>query len=499
MAKYALKLGSMRKFTIPAEITNTSKTLEKGGFDAYLVGGCVRDLILWKTPKDWDFTTNATPEEIQNLFSHHFYNNKFGTVTIVNENIHDESLKNIEITPYRLESQYSDTRHPDKVTFTDNILLDLNRRDFTINSIAYSISKGQFIDPHKGQDDIKDKVIKTVGEPDDRFSEDALRMLRAVRLATELGFTINTQTKEGIKKNAILLKKIAMERIRDEFTKIILSNEPMAGIELLEEVLLLQHIIPELREGIGIEQNQAHSYTVIEHNLRCVQHAANRKWTFHVRLSALLHDVAKPHTRGWREDRKDWTFYGHDVVGAKFTKKIMERLKYPKGDIDLVSKLVRYHLFFSDVDKITMSAVRRLVKNVGPEHVWELMNLRACDRIGTGRPKEAPYRLRKYESMIEEALADPVSLSMLKIDGIHIMKISGLSPGPKIGFILHALLEDVLDDPSKNISEYLEKRTKELSKMSDTELRALGEKGKEKKEEEESKKVEEIRKRHWVK
>ena len=489
----------MKEFSIPENIVDISRKLEDEGFQTFLVGGCVRDIIMGKKPKDWDFTTDANPEEIMALFPKNFYNNKYGTVTVVSENTTDESLKNVEITPFRVESGYSDKRHPDKIIFAKNIEDDLKRRDLTINAIAYSITKRQFIDPHKGQNDIKDKTIRAVGEATDRFEEDALRMMRAIRLATELDFTIDSKTLEAIGNSSKLIKEIAIERVRDEFNRIILSDNPKHGVELLEKSSLLAHIIPELREGVGVEQNQAHAYSVFEHNLRCIQHAANRKWSFHVRLSALFHDIAKPHTRLWRKEKKDWTFYGHDVVGAKITRQIMTRLKYPKENIDMVSKFVRYHLFFSDVDKITMSAVRRLVRNVGREHVWELMNLRACDRIGTGRPKEAPYRLRKYESMIEEAMRDPISVSMLNTDGKAIMRVTKLEPGPKIGFILHALLDEVLDDPSINKAEYFEKRAVELSKLSEKELRRLGEKGKETREKIETEKVTEIRKKHWVK
>ncbi|OGZ15880.1 MAG: hypothetical protein A3J08_04555 [Candidatus Lloydbacteria bacterium RIFCSPLOWO2_02_FULL_51_11] len=218
-----------------------------------------------------------------------------------------------------------------------------------------------------------------------------------------------------------------------------------------------------------------------------------------MRLAALFHDVSKPETRIWSDEKKDWTFYGHDVVGGKTAKKILTRLKYPNDMIDTIAKLVRWHLFFSDIEKITLSAVRRLVRNVGPENVWDLMKVRACDRIGMGRPKEKPYRLRKYESMIEEAVRAPVSVAMLAIDGARIMELTGEAPGPRIGFILHALLEDVLDDPEKNTKELLEARVNALIALPADELLALGKKGKAKRAEKEEGEITEIRKRHWVK
>lgn len=489
----------MKPENIPENIGAISESLEKAGFEAYLVGGCVRDVLAGRKPKDWDFTTNARPEDIIKIFPKTFYENEYGTVGVVNENTEDESLKVVEITPYRIEGKYSDYRRPDSVVFSKNLEDDLKRRDFTINAIAYDITKGQIVDPYNGQKDIKDKVIRAVGNPEERFAEDALRVLRAIRLATELGFMINSETEKALENNVKNLGKIAQERIRDEFIKLIMSPNPMIGIVLANRLGILKYVSPETEAGINIKQNGDHIYDVWEHNLRALQHSADREWPLHVRLSALFHDVSKPETRRWSDEKKDYTFYGHDVVGSRVTKKILERMRFPREIVDVVSKLVRYHLFFSDVDKITLSAVRRIVKNVGPEHVWDLMKLRACDRIGMGRPKETPYRLRKYESMIEEAMRAPISVAMLKIDGKRIMEVTHETPGPKIGYVLHALLEEMLDEPEKNTSEYLEKRSVELIKLSIEELKKLGEEGKAKKEEEESKEVSEIRKKHWVK
>jgi putative nucleotidyltransferase with HDIG domain len=273
----------------------------------------------------------------------------------------------------------------------------------------------------------------------------------------------------------------------------------MVGIVMCEKLGILKYIAPDLERGIGVEQNGDHIYTVWEHNLRAVQHSADRGWPLHVRLAALFHDVSKPETRRWSEEKKDWTFYGHDVVGGQVAKKVLEQLKYPKKTTEIVSTLVRYHLFFSDIEKITLSAVRRVVRNVGPENVWDLMKVRACDRIGMGRPKEAPYRLRKYESMIEEAMRAPVSVGMLKIDGAKIMEVTRETPGPKLGYILHALLEETLDDPTKNTEEFLVKRTLDLAKLPLEELKKLGEAGKDRRDEEEEGELAIIRKRHGVK
>ena len=483
---------------IPKEVSYVTETLEKAHFEAYLVGGCVRDLLLGKKPTDWDITTTATPQEIIPLFPHTFYENNFGTVGIVNDEALDESLKNIEVTTYRLETAYSDGRHPDEVSYSKNLEDDLKRRDFTINALAYSVSKGQIVDLYKGQEDLESKVVRAVGDAKERFNEDGLRILRAVRIANQLGFTINTDTETAITLSREMLSKIAKERIRDEFIKILNSDTPKEGLILCQKLGILKYITPHFERGVGIMQNQAHKFDVLEHNLRSLQHAADRKWPFHIRLSALFHDISKPETRRWSEEKKDWTFYGHDVVGGRVTRETLKELKFPRETIDLVSKMVRWHMFFSDTEQITLSAVRRLIANIGKENVWDLMDLRVCDRIGTGRPKENPYRLRKYKSMVEEAMRDPVTVGMLKIDGKRLMDVTHEMPGPRIGNLLHTLLEEVLEDPIKNTVEYLENRALEVAKLPEAELKKLGEQGKEKKEKEDDKLIEDIRKRHWV-
>jgi poly(A) polymerase/tRNA nucleotidyltransferase (CCA-adding enzyme) len=300
-------------------------------------------------------------------------------------------------------------------------------------------------------------------------------------------------------KNKDLLAKVSKERIRDEFTKIILSKEPMRGLELLIELGLMPYVIRETLDSVGVKQNGDHIYDVWEHTKRVVQHSADRDWPLHVRLAALFHDIGKPKTRRWSDEKKDYTFYGHEVVGAKMAKKIMEDLKFPVKLTETVEKLVRNHMFFSDIDKITLSAARRIVAKVGSDNVWDLMKVRACDRIGMGRPKEAPYRLRKYESMIEEAMRAPTSVGMLKIGGEDVIRETGERPGPKIGFILHALLEEVLENPDLNTEEYLVKRSKGLIKLSEVELKKLGESGKEAKEEKEAEELSKIRQKHGVK
>jgi tRNA nucleotidyltransferase (CCA-adding enzyme) len=483
---------------IPESVSQITQTMKKAGFEAFLVGGCVRDLIIGRKPKDWDVTTNATPEDIMALFKDTFYENVYGTVGIVNKEVSDETLRTVEATPYRIESEYSDNRRPDSVVFSKNIEDDLKRRDFTINAIAYDVEDQSIIDLYGGISDLKQGIIKTVGEADKRFNEDGLRILRAVRLSTELSFAVNHETAESIVRNRGLLKNISQERIREEFSKVLMSANPKKGLENMREMGLVSFIIPELEESFDIGQNQAHKYDVFEHLLRTLQHSADKGYSLELRLAALLHDIGKPRSKRFSEETKQPTFYGHDVIGARMTEKILTRLKFSKKIIEDVTKLVRWHMFFSDTEQVTLSAVRRMVANVGKEHIWDLMNLRVCDRVGTGRPKENPYRLRKYKAMVEEAMVDPISVSMLKIDGKGIMEVTKSAPGPKIGFILHALLEEVLENPALNTKEYLENKTVELFKLSVDELKKIGDSGKKKKAEEEEKMLKEIRGKHFV-
>lgn len=490
---------------IPKEIKMVVAVLQGAGFEAFLVGGCVRDLFMGRAPKDYDVTTNATPEQIISLFPKTFYENTYGTVGVVTcgEELGipciDETVKVVEVTPYRLEGVYSDNRHPDEVMWSKDIVDDLKRRDFTCNAIAYNPVTGEIVDPFNGQKDIQDKILRAVGDPNVRFNEDALRLMRAVRLMSQLDFDMYPVTRESVAHNAHLIKNISVERVRDEFIKLLMTDFPMRGLVVMKDLGLLQYIVPELERGIGVEQNQAHSYDVWEHNLRTLQHAADKNWPLHVRLSAIFHDISKPETKRFSQDKKVITFYGHDVVGGRVTREIMERLKFPKELTERVSMFVRWHMFFSDTEQISLSAVRRLITNVGKENIWDLIDLRICDRVGTGRPKEEPYRLRMYQSMVEQALKDPISLKMLKTDGKRIMDVTRETPGPKIGYVLHALFDEVLEDPMKNTEEYLDTRAKELVKLSVEELKTLGKEGKKEMEEKNKEQVQEIRKQFKVK
>ncbi len=452
---------------IHPKVREILQTLENSGYKSFVVGGCVRDVLMGRHPTDWDIATDALPERIQELFPDNFYDNSFGTVTIKTRDV-DPIVRTVQVTPFRIEGTYSDKRHPDTVRFAPTIEEDLSRRDFTVNAIAVS-SDGAVVDPHGGREDIEHKVIRAVGDPVARFTEDALRMMRAVRFATSLDFAIDDATLKAITGNAASLKDISAERVRDELIKIIDTPRALDGIQLLEDVGLLQFIIPELREGLGVEQNLHHIYTVWEHNLRTMKYAADKTYSFPVRMACLLHDVGKPRSK--RGEGKHCTFYAHDGVGATMTKKIMERLKFPHDVSEKVTLLVRYHMFYYSVGEVTESSVRRLVANVGLENIDDLLRVREGDRIGSGTPKAVPYKLRHLKYMIDKVSHDALSVKMLKINGADIMETLATPPGPKIGIMLNSLLAEVLDDPSLNERDVLLKRVRELDKKTPEELR----------------------------
>lgn len=482
---------------IPLEVKHVAKTLEEAGFEAYVVGGCTRDLMLGKTPKDWDLTTNAHPEQIQALFPDHYANNDYGTIGVKTES-EDSALKVIEVTPYRTESEYSDARRPDSVTFGVSLEEDLKRRDFTVNALAYRISTDQMMDLFGGMDDLAARRLKAVGDADERFAEDALRMMRAVRLAAELDFTIESETMAAISRHSQLLSRISIERVASEFLRTVNSPTPMQGIIFMEKLGLLDQFLPELREGIGCEQGGAHPYDVFEHLLRAVQATADKNHPLPIRLAALFHDIAKPRTRREGGKNKQYTFFGHEVVGAKMAKEIMDRLRLPRELTEQVVSLVRWHMFFSDPDEVTLSAVRRTIARIGEDNIQSLLDLRVCDRVGMGRPKEQPFRFRKYKAMVDEALRDPISVKLLKINGDRIMELTDEKPGKRLGYILHALLEEALDDPSKNTEEYMERKALELLQLPEELLIELAEAGKKRQAEEEAAALKDIAREHDV-
>lgn len=476
---------------IPQEVKKILEKLEAQNFEAYIVGGCVRDTLLEKKPKDWDITTNAQPNELTTLFPESYYNNEYATVS-VKTGSRESTLSVVEVTTYRLETEYSDARHPDRIDFTQNLEDDLSRRDFTVNAMAMD-KQGIIVDPFQGQQDLKNQLIRTVGEPTERFSEDALRLLRAVRLACQLDFSIESKTLTAINQNCERINHISAERIRDELIKIISSSHPEKGFELMRDTKLLPIILPEIAEGIGVEQNKHHTYTVYEHLIKSLQFAADYDYPLSVRLAALFHDVGKPQTREYKDG--DFTFYGHDVVSAAITRRCLARLRFPKKLSEEVCHLVRHHMFYYDIGKVTESGARRLLRRVGKEHFDNLIKLRISERKGSGVPKAEPYRLRHLQFLVEKAAQDPITSSQLAISGHDLMNELQLKPGPILGGILNALLAEVLDDPNKNTREYLLSQASQMKDKDPAELKKLGET---RVEEEQQKRDEEIKKKYHV-
>lgn len=484
---------------IPNEVKRAIDELRRAGFEGYIVGGCVRDLLRGQKPLDWDAATNAAPEQIMKVFPDNFCDNKFGTVTARVGGDFE-----IEITPYRVESRYTDKRHPDTVEWADNINDDLSRRDFTVNAMALSYKQEcgrdniELIDLFGGQKDLENKIIRAVRDPGERFSEDALRMMRAARFAITLGadWRIEDATAQAIAENRAGMAAVSQERIRDELLKMIMSPRPAQGIELLRQLGLLEYIMPELLEGFGCAQNKHHIYDCYHHLLKSLEFAAKKNFGMHVRVASLLHDIGKPKSKAG--DGPNATFYNHEMIGAKIAKKILQRLKFSKKDCDKIVLLVRYHLFYYNVGEVSESSVRRLVKNAGKENIEELLQVRMADRIGSGCPKAEPYKLRHLRYLMERVALDPISPKMIEIDGKDIMEILQISPGPKIGMILDILLGQILENPKLNDRDYLISETKKLGTVDDGGLARLAMQAKEQRNQIEIKRDEMTKKKYWV-
>jgi putative nucleotidyltransferase with HDIG domain len=496
------------KDSIPQPVIDVMQALNEAGFEAFAVGGCVRDILIGRTPKDWDVTTDATPDEVMKLFPESFYENDFGTVGVKVPRFlittpEDKKEDVIEVTTYRIESKYTDKRRPEEVLFTKSLEKDLARRDFTINAIAYGQKNGtwSYIDPFNGQVDLEKKVIRTVGNPEERFGEDALRLMRAVRFYAELrdpketrathNWHIEASTFAAVQKLAANLEAISKERIRDELAKIILSQSPSEGIQMLEDTGLLHFIMSELREGIDVSQNLHHIYTVWEHNLKALATCPSKKLS--VRLAALLHDVGKPRTK--RGEGYQSTFYNHDHVGARMTRIMLDRLRFSRTIVDHATLLVDNHLFYYNVGEVTEASVRRLIRRVGLENMHDLMDVRIGDRLGSGVPKAKPYKLRHLEYMIDKVSQDPISVKMLALKGTDLIEDLKIPAGPKIGAILDVLLAEVIEHPEKNVRETLLARAADLVQHDLERLRDLA---KERIEEKREKDDQKIKKTHWV-
>jgi len=454
------------KFKIPPFVRKIISTFQKAGHEIYIVGGAVHDLLMKRVVTDWDFTTDATPEIVLGLFPDGFYDNKFGTVGIS----HPSLEKPYEITTFRKEIGYTDRRHPDKIIWGKTIEEDLVRRDFTINAMALRPAKrrsGQalnftLIDPHGGQKDIKKKLIRAVGNPIKRFQEDALRMFRAVRIATQLGFTIEEKTFQAIKNNIDLIDHISAERIRDELLKLLSYPYAADGYMVLRNSGLAQKILPEVEQGFGLAQKSPgrhHLWDVGTHNVLSLKYCKSEDPI--VKLATLIHDVGKPLVVKKQKDGTI-TFYNHEVLGASIASNIGRRLRLSKKDQERLVTLVRWHQFTVD-ERQTDSAIRRFIRNVGKENLQDILDLRVGDRLGGGA-RETSWRLEKFKKRLAEVQKQPFSVRDLKINGHDVIKTLNIHPGPLVGRILNQLFKEVVEDKKKNERKYLLKRIKQISK-----------------------------------
>lgn len=457
---------------VPDYIQTICQKFHEKGYQLFLVGGSLRDMLLLKEMHDWDMTTNATPEQMLALFPDAFYDNVFGTVGIPVQ-ITDEEKLVVEITTFRSESGYSDRRHPETISWGETIEEDLKRRDFTINAMAVSMqhitSDGKLdmtsiIDPHQGRADIESRIIRAVGDANSRFKEDALRILRAIRFAAQLGFTIEETTWQALMDDAALLPAVSAERIRIELLKTVGSAHPYEGMMLLKNAGLLEYILPELLEGIGVSQvrpGRHHTEDVFTHNMLSLKFCPSADPV--VRLTALLHDIGKPRVVG-ADEQGLVTFYNHEIVGAKMVREIADRLRFSKKERDKMVMLIRWHMFTVD-EHTTDASVRRFIRRVGIENIRDMIDLRIADRLGSGTATAESWRLKLFQKRIEEQLApEPFSIKDLALNGNDIMQILQIKPGKQIGMILQKLFEEVDEDLSKNTKEYLTPRIHELSK-----------------------------------
>ena len=441
---------------VPADALGICERLRSSGKRAWIVGGCVRDTLLGKTISDWDVATDALPKELMKLFPRAIPTGlQHGTVTVVMHGQH------YEVTTLRGETTYSDGRRPDAVHFVDDIVADLARRDFTVNAIAVDPSNGALVDPFDGRKDLASKILRAVGEPIERFSEDGLRVLRAARFCATLELDIEPATFAAIAPTLDTFRKVSAERVRDEWVKTMKAKLPSRAFEVMRETGILGVTCPELLEGVGMEQNKWHSFDVWKHAMACMDACGGDAV---LRIAALLHDVGKPRSRAFSDKTQDYTFYDHDKIGAEIAEPIATRLRFSNDERARIVSLVRHHLFHYDA--WSDQAVRRWIKRVGPSLLDDLYTLNEADLRGKGpifgEADLAP--LIALRAHVEKVLAEGAALSTrdLAIDGNTLIKELGLKPGRMIGAVLEALLEVVIADPAQNEREALLARAREI-------------------------------------
>jgi tRNA nucleotidyltransferase (CCA-adding enzyme) len=429
---------------IPEPVIELCRSIERGGFHAWVVGGSLRDVLLERVPKDWDLATSATPQQVMRLFKRVIPTGiEHGTVTVM---VRGEGY---EVTTLRGEGAYSDSRRPDSVFFIEDIEQDLARRDFTVNALAYDPISDQLIDPFGGIADLERKTLRTVGVPAERFGEDGLRVLRAARFVATLEFALEPQTQAAIPAALEAFARVSPERVRDEWMRTLAARVPSRGFQVMQQTGILGVTCPELAEAVDCTQNHYHAYDVWRHSLECMD--ACERGAVH-RLAGLLHDVGKPRTRAMSDKTHDYTFYNHEVVGAQMADVWLKRFRFSNEERERVVHLVRNHLVCYS-DDWTDAAVRRFVRRVGLENIDDLLDLARADAIGKGREVSAEINsLARLRERIEQAHADGAAFGLrdLAVNGSDVMQRLGIKPGPRIGKVLEELLQRVLEHPELN-------------------------------------------------
>lgn len=451
----------MNKIKIPVILQKMNNIFEKNGFKAYLVGGAVRDMFMNKPASDWDVATDATPEQVIAAFKKVIPTGiAHGTVTV------HFMGEEIEVTTFRIEQGYSDGRHPDKVSFASDIEEDLSRRDFTMNAIAVSLKDGSIVDPFNGKSDIKNKIIRSVGNPLERFNEDGLRPIRAIRFASQLGFEIESETLKAISNENILQKTstVSIERFRDELIKLLKSPKPSVGLKLLENTNIMKLFLPELLEGRNCIQNDIrgyHVFDVLDHNFYSCDGAPANK--INVRLAALLHDIGKPASKVVRitDNGEIYNFFNHEKYSESIARKLLVKLRFSNNEINNVCHLIANHMFHYE-ESWSDAAVRRFVVRIKPENIEDLIDLRLADMYGKYnmpiqiKESQACDLLIQLQDRIKKIQAEnsAFTLKSLAVSGKDLMDV-GIPSGKTIGNILNSLLETVLDDPNQNNKDIL--------------------------------------------
>jgi len=429
---------------VPEDVRAICKQLNEAGHEAYVVGGCVRDLLLGKDAADWDVTTNAKPEAVKKIFPRVIPTGiQHGTVSVLMKG------HPYEVTTFRGEGAYSDGRRPDTVEFVNDITADLARRDFTVNAIALDPNNGKLVDPYEGQKDISRKVIRAVGKPLERFLEDGLRVLRAARFTATLEFDLDPETEKAISPSLDVYKKVSQERVRDEWVKAMKARRPSRAFDVMRTSGILAITCPEMLEGVGMDQNKWHAYDVWKHGMECLDACVGGPI---LRIAAMLHDVGKPRSRAFSDKTKDWTFYDHERIGAEIADPICLRLRFSNDEREHIVHLVRNHLFHY-TDEWNDATVRRFIKRIGIDNLEDLYALNEADVRAKGRA-EGPdlTALTSLKAHVKKVIEEGAALTTrdLAIRGNDLMKELAITPGPQIGKILNALLEEVIADPKKN-------------------------------------------------